>query len=280
MAGLMARGHEPSTSSQAPDDGQERRRTVTKRVGILGFGTIGRYLYEQLSAEGVAFAFVYDKQPIADDRIADIFTNSAEELEKRCATGVDLVVETATAEAVVELAAIVLKHTDMAVFSSTAFADPAFQSQAEQLCRTYGHKLYIPHGAVLGFDGIVDGRAVLEEVTITTAKRPQNLGRTDTSRVVLFDGPTREACKMYPRNVNVHAGTALAGLGLDRTRSRIVSDPDSPGNKHTIEIKASGCEFRIEVLSRPGSGVTGAYTPISACSSVRRILSQEGIVII
>lgn len=58
-----------------------------------------------------------------------------------------------------------------------------------------------------------------------------------------------------------------------------MSDPDVAGNTHKIEIEADGCRFAIDVLSTPGSGVTGAYTPVSAASSVRRILFKKGIVI-
>lgn len=251
---------------------------MKKRIGLIGFGTIGRYLFDQLSLDDVEFVFIYDKARGSDPRAAPLFVNSPAEAKSRSVDSLDLVIEAATAEAVVEFAPLLLPHTDLAVFSSTAFADASFHAMVEGLCERYQHRLYVPHGAVLGLDGIFDGRAVLESVSVTTTKRPQALGRSDTSRTILYEGPTRGACQAFPRNVNVHAGIALAGLGFDRTQSIIVSDPASPGNGHTIEIKAQGCQFRIEVLSEPGSGVTGAYTPVSACASIRRILFERGIV--
>lgn len=253
---------------------------MKKKVGIIGYGTIGKYIFEKLSRDEVEFIFVFDKQAIADTRVADIFIDSAEAIAEKCALGLDLVIETATSQAVVDLAPVILKFTDMVVFSATAFADQEFFNQIKQVCQTYKHKLYVPHGAILGLDGIFDGRDVLQEVSITTTKRPENLGRTDTSRTILYEGSTRNVCKMYPRNVNVHAGIALAGMGFDKTQSKIISDPDSPGNTHSIEIKAAGCKFKIEVLSEPISGVTGAYTPVSAYASIRRILFSEGFVVI
>lgn len=253
---------------------------MKKKVGIIGFGTIGKYVFEKLSETQVEIAFIYDVQACTDKRIAGIFTNSADDVAKKCAQGLDLVIETATSQAVVELAQVVLEHTDMIVFSTTAFADEEFLNQIKHICHTYKHNLYVPHGAILGLDGIFDGKDVLKAVTITTTKRPENLGRTDSSRTVVYEGSTRNACKMYPRNVNVHAGVALAGLGFDKTQSNIISDPASPGNMHTIEIEAEGCNFKIEVFSKPISGVTGAYTPVSAYSSIRKILFNDGIVII
>lgn len=253
---------------------------MKKKVGIIGYGTIGKYIFEKLSKDEVEFVFVFDRKAIADERIAGIFIDSAEEIARKCALGLDLVIETATSQAVVELAPAILRFTDMVVFSATAFADQEFQNRINQVCATYKHNIYVPHGAILGLDGIVDGKDVLQEVSITTTKRPENLGRTDTCRTILYEGSTRNVCRMYPRNVNVHAGIALAGLGFDKTQSKIISDPESPGNTHSIEIKAAGCKFKIDVVSEPISGVTGAYTPVSAYSSIRRILFREGLVII
>lgn len=249
-----------------------------KKVGLIGFGTIGRYIYEHLKDEA-EFVFVYSRHLPEDDRVKGIHIATPEGLEEKCRAGVDLVVECAVAQSVIELAPIVLKYTDFMAFSTTAFAEEGFREQVEAVCSQYDHTFYVPHGAVLGLDGIFDGRTVLESVKVTTTKRPKNLGRDDKERTVLYEGPTRGACKAYPRNVNVHAGLAMAGLGLDATQSVIVSDPDSPGNAHKIEIEAEGCRFTIDVLSKPVSGVTGAYTPVSAVSSVRRVLFKKGIVI-
>ena len=159
-------------------------------------------------------------------------------------------IETAVASVVIAVAPIVLKYSDFIAFSTTAFAEEGFPEQVNGLCEKYGHSFYIPHGAILGLDGIFDGRKVLESVKITTIKKPKNLGRTDDVRTILYEGPTRGACKAYPRNVNVHAGIAMAGLGFEKTQSVIIADPNSPGNTHKIEIEAEGCRFTIDVLSK------------------------------
>ncbi len=252
---------------------------MTKKVGLIGFGTIGSFIYKELCKDDVEFVFVYDAKEPSDDTAKKIFISSHEQLEAKLAEGVDLVIEAAISKVVNELAPIILKYTDFIAFSTTAFAVEGFKEQVEGLCAQYGHTFYVPHGAILGLDGIFDGKKVLQKVTITTTKRPANLGLTNTERQVMYEGPTRGACKAFPRNVNVHAGIAISGLGMENTTSRIVSDPDSPGNTHKIEIEAEGCNFTIDVLSKPVGKVTGAYTPYSATSSVRRILFKKGIVI-
>lgn len=251
-----------------------------KHVGIIGYGLIGQYIHQHLrELNETEPAFIYDLNAKATAGLdPQLVLNSPEELALYMENHpVDLVVESATAQAVQQLAPIILPHADMLTFSSCAFADETFMKKAQTLCKKHGHKIHIPHGAVLGYDGIFDGREILEEVSITTTKKPKNLGSSVTERTVLFQGPTREACKKFPRNVNVHAGIALAGLGFDKTVSRIVADPDVEGNTHVVEVKADGVQFRIEVCSVPQGLVTGAYTPISAFNSVKRLISNQDL---
>lgn len=251
---------------------------MKKTVGLIGFGTIGQYLFKKLSKDGVNFAFIYDKAYESNSDIPLIRT--LDEVEAAFLEEVDLVIEAANPQAVVEAAPITLKYADLLSFSTCAFSDQLFTDEMEKKCTTYNHHIYIPHGAMLGLDGIYDGKEVLESVFVTTTKRPENLGRSDSEKTVIYEGTTREACKLYSRNVNVHAGIAIAGLGFDKTISKIISDPDTLGNTHEIRIKARGCAFNIEIVSDPISGVTGAYTPVSAYSAVRKILFKTSLVII
>jgi aspartate dehydrogenase len=256
---------------------------VKKQAALIGFGTIGQYLFERLSSQSdVKVTCVYDANKEAIKTVPEnVAAGSPAELEKRLAGGmIDLVVETATQQAVVDLVPGILKYSDIVVFSTTAFADEHFEARALALCHKYARKIYIPHGAILGLDGIRDSRDKLESVAITTTKKPVNLGSTVTKRTVLFEGPTRSACKLYPRNVNVHASVAIAGLGFDKTQSRIIADPDSEGNVHSIEIAAEGIKAKIEVCSMPLGLVTGVYTPLSAYNSVSKIFAENGYAII
>lgn len=245
-------------------------------IGFLGCGKIGKTLLKEVQDQGYGhISFIQD--PFADP---DAFQALAPEVpvlreaDPALYEKTDLVIETATADALSQQLDLILEHCDLLMFSVTAFSDPAFEARVRDLCQRCGHHVYLPHGAILGLDGIFDGRALWTQVEIVTTKNPASLGRTDQQRTVLYDGPTREACKRFPRNVNVHAAIALAGIGFERTHSTIIADPAVHTNTHVIHVKGQGIDMQLQVSSFSEGGVTGKYTPYSACGSLRRILDH------
>ncbi|MCU6792512.1 DUF108 domain-containing protein [Paenibacillus sp. WQ 127069] len=256
---------------------------MIKNIGLIGYGMIGKYIFEGLSKEKEAeVGFVYHINKEATSNLPQkLVYDSAEDLESYLQKNhVDLVCETATNQAASDLAPIILKYSDMLIFSTCAFADQDFMVMIEELCKKHNRKVYIPHGAILGLDGIRDGREKLQSVTVTTIKKPLNLGCDTNEKTILFEGSTRMACQKYPRYVNVHAGIALAGLGFDKTNSKIIADPSIERNTHLIEIKADGVSFKLEIFNEPKGLITGAYTPVSALNTIKRIIENNGLTII
>lgn len=241
-----------------------------KRVGFLGCGKIGKALVRHIEEiEDTEVAFIQDPGFVNDVGLpCPILSQADEELYKSA----DLVIECATAGVLKANIEKILEYCDLMLFSVTAFSDESFEKHTEELTAKYGHHIYIPHGAILGIDGLFDGRKVWKEVNIVTTKSPKSLGREDTERTVVYEGPTRDVCSLYPRNVNVHACIALAGLGFDRTCSKIISDPAVSTNAHFITLKGEGMNITMDISSYAAGAVTGAYTPHSACGSLDRVL--------
>lgn len=106
---------------------------------------------------------------------------------------------------------------------------------------------------------------------MTTTKNGASLGTDASARGVLFEGSTREACARFPRNVNVHAALAIAGIGFDRTRSVVVANPETRQMRHQVQVFGQGFEWDISVSSTTLGGVSGAYTPKSAIGSIQRL---------
>lgn len=243
------------------------------KIGFLGCGKIGKSMVEHIKKKGShQITFIQDPFFKCEGELKEIIiTHGIDTFYEET----DLVVEAATADVLKENIELVLKNSNLLVLSVTAFSDDGFVNKVKDLCSKYKRHIYFPHGAILGMDGLFDARSIVNSVTIETVKSPKSLGRDDTERTVVYEGTTREACQLYPRNVNVHATIALSGIGFDKTYSRIISDPAVTTNTHNISIEGEGISFTLNISSFSTGGVTGFYTPISACGSLDRILGGD-----
>jgi len=192
-------------------------------VGFLGFGKIGKVMFEHLKQQNDHSAAFVHTRTVENHK--DLDCPVVNELDERICTA-DLIVECATADVLKDCFEYYIQQGDLLIFSLTAFSDEKFAENAFALSKRFGKRLYFAHGAIMGLDGIYDARDILNSVTIETIKHPKSLGRDDTERTVVFEGVTRTICELYPRNVNVHAAIALAGIGFDKTVSKVISDPD------------------------------------------------------
>lgn len=248
-----------------------------KKIGLAGFGFIGSYLYEHLKGnKEIMVAAVWE--PIAEKTESLDSQLICKDLDELGLRPLDLIVEAAHADVVVDLWPRIKSGADLMISSMTSLSNPEFRKQVEQEAVQKGRKIFLPHAAILGLDGLRDGRSLLDTVTITTTKHPQNLG-IDGSKItkpkVLFKGSTIDACKKFPRNVNVHAAIAIAGIGFDATQSIVIADPDTKKMHHRIEVNGRGLNWNLEIESYSVGKVTGSYTPESLYQSLVKILSER-----
>ena len=61
----------------------------------------------------------------------------------------------------------------------------------------------------------------------------------------IYKGPAEEACKLFPKNVNVAAALSLAGVGPEKTQVQIAADPTIQKNIHEIDVKGEFGELSI-----------------------------------
>lgn len=139
--------------------------------------------------------------------MADLLLDDIEEALRR---KVDLVLEAAPPGLLASAGPRILTNSDLCRFSCSALAEPAVEIAIRKAAVDGGRRLFVPHGAILGLDGLVDGRNQIEKVVVTTTKSGASLGQIATATGTLFDGSTCEACPRFPRDVNVHAAVALA----------------------------------------------------------------------
>jgi aspartate dehydrogenase len=88
---------------------------------------------------------------------------------------------------------------------------------------------------------------------------------------VLFDGSAREGVPLFPANVNIAAVLAMAGIGFDRTRLKVVADPALRHNTHYIEIRGrtGNISIKLENVPAPENPKTAWLACYSALAALK-----------
>jgi len=248
-----------------------------KKIGLAGFGFIGSYLYEHLKNNN-EFEIAAIWEPVIDKTASINSEMICKDLADLGSRPLDLIVEAAHPDVVMDLWPRIKSGADLMISSLTSLSDSEFRSLMENEAKQKGRKIFLPHGAVLGLDGLRDGRSLLDTVSITTTKHPKNLGMPNSKiekPEVFFKGSTQEACKKFPRNVNVHAAFAIAGIGFEKTQSIVIADPGTKKMQHHIAVSGQGLNWNLEIESFAAGSVTGSYTPESLYQSLVNILSGQ-----
>jgi aspartate dehydrogenase len=179
---------------------------------------------------------------------------------------------------------------DFIVISVGALADDALRATLLSAAERYGARLVLPAGAVGGLDALGAARlSGLRTVTYTGRKPPAAWRGTPAEHLldldslsapaVFFDGTVRQAATDYPRNANVAAAVAIAGLGFDATTVRLIADPTAARNVHEISVRAGCGDFDMQFEGRPSPN--NPKTSLMAGFSVaREILNRTGTLVI
>lgn len=235
------------------------------RLGLVGWGAISRRVAALLAARAapvrIVGVAVRDAGATRDDLPpgARLIAAPAE----LAALAPDLVVEAAGRGSVAPWgrAALAL-GVPFAVSSTSAFADPALLAELVALARAHRTAVLIPPGALGGIDALAAaGRLGLATVTHDIVKPPAawrgtpaeslcDLGALTAARC-FFEGSAAEAASAFPQNANVALITALAGIGADRTRVRLVADPGATLNGHHLRAEGDFGRLDIRLENRP-----------------------------
>lgn len=243
---------------------------------MVGYGYIGRSLYRAFEGSAVEIARVYDHLESNITDLPKAIATFNEDAFVESLAGLDLVVEVAHPDVSTKIGVRMLNKTSYMPCSVVALADDNLRQQLQSAAKEAGTRLYIPHGAVVGMDNLLEARSLWKSVDITFRKPPASIDSAAASQAdetLLFEGSVREIARRFPRSVNAMVACALATVGLDATTARMFADRRC-GNMLRGEFEFTGTNgSRLTIVKEePGAGVSGAGMANSIKGSVLRAL--------
>lgn len=253
------------------------------RIGLIGYGNIARAVCETFRAsarqDDIVVVLVRDGKaaPLACTGVPAV-----DRLDDLLARHPDIVAETAGQDAVREHAGAILDAgCDLLITSIGALADDSFLKRIREKAEKAGCKILLPSGAIGGIDALgAMRRAGLSSVTYRSRKPPAAWKGSAAEKLVdlemlrapstFYRGSARNAASQYPKNVNVAATVALAGLGLDVTTVELVADPTVSCNIHEIDAEGvSGrMTLRMEGYAFPDNPRSSVLTAFSVANAL------------
>jgi aspartate dehydrogenase len=263
-------------------------------LGLIGCGAIGTVLAHAID-EGKAgdsrLVYVYDLIVSKSEKLARELSHKpkiAKDFQELIECGdVNLIIEAASQGAVRQYALKVLKSgKDLMVMSVGALVDSELTNEIGSFIKGTERKVYVPSGAIAGLDGL-KAAAInkIDEVTLITRKPPNGLEgapyikekKIDLSAIkeptTIYEGNAKEACRLFPENVNVAAALSLAGIGPEKTKVQIIVHPTIQKNIHEIHVKGDFGKLTVhnENVVSPRNPKTSALAVLSAITTLKKI---------
>ncbi|HJV27744.1 MAG TPA: aspartate dehydrogenase [Aromatoleum sp.] len=239
-----------------------------KRVTMIGFGAIGAGVLELVRGNPeIAIDAVVVPDP-ADAALREALRRAAPGARLAAAVELeagrpDLIVECAGHSAIGQHVIPALERgVPCLVISVGALSEDGLAERLEEAARRGGTQAQLLPGAIGAIDALAAARlGGLEEVRYVGRKPPQAWKGTpaeaelDLDMVVepvrIFVGTAREAAHRFPKNANVAATVALAGLGLDATRVELWADPRVEENQHHIDAQGAFGRLELTMSGKP-----------------------------
>ena len=275
---------------------------VSRGVGIIGCGTIGTELALAIDSGRVNNASIValfdgvnqvalSLQYRLRNNNPRTFTDFEEFISSSSFRDTDIIVESASQDAIKRFSKKIVENgKSLIVMSVGALSDPPFLSELLDIASHNSARIYVPTGAIAGIDAVRSVKHLLDSVSLTTTKNPKaladapffNISGIDlyaiTKKTLIYEGPAADAVKKFPTNVNVAAILSLAGIGLEKTKVKIIVDPHTNINQHEIIASGKFGEMIVSVrnLPSPTNPKTSFLAILSAIECLRSVC-DDGI---
>lgn len=264
-------------------------------ICIIGCGAIGSVLARATNEmEGVQRIYLLDRFPEQSAQLSaeipdSIVVNAIGEIPDT----VELVIEAASQGAVRVFGREILEQGfDLMIMSVGALMESELYDKLLATAKKHNARIYIPSGAIGGLD-VINSASIgeIHELSLKTSKPP--IGLTNISFIeeagidvekierptVVFDGTPMEAIEKFPLNINVASILTLAGPGKEKTRVRIIVDPDIERNVHEISMRGEfgAMKCTVQNVPHPENPKTSYLAALSAIATVKKIVGVVSI---
>lgn len=258
------------------------------KIVSIGYGAMARSLRTSLdkTSDGLFLSgcMVAPSSKTREFDGLDVFTT----LSDLIAAKPDLVVECATHEAVQTIVPDLLDAgIDVVIISVGALADAGLLRKITEASKRGGARATVVSGAIGGLDVLrAAACSGLEKVTYVGRKPPIAWKGTPAEKLldldtltqaeVFFEGTVLEVAQDYPKNTNVAAAVALAGVGFEATSVKLIADPAVNSNIHELEAVGNFGRFKITLENNalPENPKTSWLAALSVEQAVRRHFSS------
>ena len=246
-------------------------------VAIIGHGAIAGYVRAKLPALKISeiAQIVRPGKEVADatpPRISDL---------NNLPSRPDLVIDCGGHQALAAHGPVALAlGIDVMTVSLGALADRQIERNLHDAATKGGARLQLLSGAIGGLDALRSAAVgTISEVSYTGRKPPAGWKGSPaeaaidldaiTAPTTHFSGTARDAALAYPKNANVAAAVAFAGIGLDDTQVTLIADPGVTENIHEIAVKGAFGTFHFQIAGKglpenPRSSALAAMSIVAA----------------
>ncbi|MGH7027094.1 aspartate dehydrogenase [Brevundimonas sp.] len=259
------------------------------KVGIAGFGTIGRVVARHIEASELPLtltAVSAGDRTRAEAAMAQLQAPVPILDTAALVASCDVIVDSAPTAAFRDIAETTLRagKTLVTVSGAALMQWP----QAVDLARAHNGRIVLATGALLGLDAVrAAAIGTIHSVTMVTRKPVKSLVKAEhvvrnsidlsglTAPLKIFEGTAREGAIAFPANVNVAAALGMAGVGPDRTQLEIWADPMLERNTHRIVVDADSARLELAIENVPSdeNPGTGRITALSIVAALRDLVS-------
>jgi aspartate dehydrogenase len=254
-------------------------------LGIIGEGAIGKYVRDHISEQGHIVRAILLRPERLQSRNADDdgidYVSAVVDLPD----DIDHMIDCAGHSALKSYGPGILRRgVDLTTVSIGALADPNLYHALEEAAIEGNATLHLAGGAIGALDCLQAARVgKLHNVTYVGRKPPGgwkgspaesrlDLDNLGANAAVHFDGTARDAATEYPKNANVAAAVALAGIGFDDTQVKLIADPNVDENIHEIQASGDFGRFFFEIRGRslPDNPRSSALAAMSVVSKLEQ----------